>query len=157
MGTSSKTDSKLSSQLKHSKGLDIASPRFYFIMSLNVFPQGASPRLRPCRRPDRVAVGWSSGPLAECARRPRCPGRPGTASPARPSSPARPAAGAEDERVGVLGRARSFLRGENREGGRRTIGDREGRKQFGHRIKKKPRCSVVIEVPETGESYRFTP
>lgn len=32
-----------------------------------------------------------------------------------------------------------------------------GLKQFGHRIKKKPRCSVVIEVPETGETYRYTP
>ena len=32
-----------------------------------------------------------------------------------------------------------------------------GIKQFGRRIKKKPRCSVVVEVPETGEAYRFTP
>ena len=32
-----------------------------------------------------------------------------------------------------------------------------GLKQFGHRIKKKPRCSVTIEIPETGEIYRFTP
>lgn len=32
-----------------------------------------------------------------------------------------------------------------------------GIKQFGHRIKKKPRCSVTIEVEETGEVYKFTP
>lgn len=32
-----------------------------------------------------------------------------------------------------------------------------GIKQFGHRIKKKPRCSVTIEVKETGEVYRFMP
>ena len=29
--------------------------------------------------------------------------------------------------------------------------------QFGHRIKKKPRCSVTIKVEETGEVYKFTP
>ncbi len=32
-----------------------------------------------------------------------------------------------------------------------------GIKQFGHRIKKKPRCSVTIEVEDTGEVYKFTP
>ena len=32
-----------------------------------------------------------------------------------------------------------------------------GIKQFGHRIKKKPRCSVTIKVEDTGEVYRFTP
>ena len=32
-----------------------------------------------------------------------------------------------------------------------------GLKPFGHRIKKKPLCSVVIEVPETGAAYRVTP
>ena len=32
-----------------------------------------------------------------------------------------------------------------------------GIKQFGHRIKKKPRCSVTIKVEETGEVYKFTP
>lgn len=48
-----------------------------------------------------------------------------------------------------------------RSGGRRRSAGREagrlGLKQFGHRIKKKPRCSVTIEIPETGEIYRFTP
>ena len=29
--------------------------------------------------------------------------------------------------------------------------------QFGHRIKKKPRCSVTIKVKETGEVYWYTP
>lgn len=32
-----------------------------------------------------------------------------------------------------------------------------GIKQFGHRIKKKPRCSMTIKVEETGEVYKFTP
>lgn len=32
-----------------------------------------------------------------------------------------------------------------------------GIKQFGHRIKKKPRCSVTIKVEGTGEVYNFTP
>ena len=32
-----------------------------------------------------------------------------------------------------------------------------GIKQFGHRIKKKPRCSVTIKVEETGEVCKFTP
>ena len=32
-----------------------------------------------------------------------------------------------------------------------------GIKQFGHRIKKKPRCSVTIKVEETGEVYKVTP
>lgn len=32
-----------------------------------------------------------------------------------------------------------------------------GLMQFGHRIKKKPRCSVTIEVEGTGEVYRYTP
>ena len=32
-----------------------------------------------------------------------------------------------------------------------------GLMQFGHRIKKKPQCSVTIVVEGTGEVYRYTP